>query len=167
MDELKRDCAVGQVSSEAEGLWFTFRLDDQLYGIPVSYVEQIQSMMPITEIPEYPYYSKGIINIRGAIVPVLDLRLRLGKEEKEYHAFNCIIICRIHGDLIGFVADGVDAVLSIASDCITDPPQIGETYAVPYLSGIARIPGEEDGSEKLILCLDAVRALLEQDEEKS
>ena len=148
---------------DLETKWLTFWLDGQLFGSSIRHVEQILSMMPITEVPEYPHYSKGIINIRGAIVPLIDLRLRLGKEEAAYTDHTCIIICRIGEDQIGFIADSVDAVLTIQPEQIDAPPQVGEDSTNRYLVGIARIPGETDGQEKLVLCLDTGKVLLRDD----
>ena len=96
--------SVMENNPDLETKWLTFWLDGQLFGSSILHVEQILSMMPITEVPEYPHYSKGIINIRGAIVPLIDLRLRLGKEEAVYTDHTCIIICRIGEDQIGFIA---------------------------------------------------------------
>ena len=113
--------AVENVMDENRDLlekWLTFCLDGQLYGSSIVHVEQIVSMMPITEVPEYPPYAKGVINIRGAIVPLIDLRLRIGKAEAEYTDQTCIIICRINENQIGFIADSVDAVMTIQPDMI-------------------------------------------------
>lgn len=155
------------VNPDMVGKWLTFWLDGQLFGTSIELVEQIVSMMPITEVPEYPYYTKGIINIRGAIVPLIDLRLRLGRQETKYTDQTCIIICRIGEDLIGFIADAVDAVQTISAEQISAPPQIGEEITNRYLLGIARIPDEAGAGEKLILCMDTVKVLLhmEQSEE--
>lgn len=146
--------------------WLTFWLDGQLYGASIVHVEQILSMMPITEVPEYPVYAKGIINIRGAIIPLIDLRLRLGKEETEYTEHTCIIICRIGEDQIGFIADSVDAVLIIPPEQISAPPQMGEENTNRYLVGVARIPVDDEGKEKLVLCLDTTKVLLRNELEE-
>lgn len=145
---------------DLESKWLTFWLDGQLFGSSILHVEQIVSMMPITEVPEYPHYAKGIINIRGTIVPLIDLRLRLGKEEAAYTDHTCIIICRIGEDQIGFIADSVDAVLTIKPEQISAPPQLGEDSTNRYLIGIARIPDESEGQEKLVLCMDTTKVLL-------
>ena len=155
--------SVMENNPDLETKWLTFWLDGQLFGSSILHVEQILSMMPITEVPEYPHYSKGIISIRGAIVPLIDLRLRLGKEEAAYTDHTCIIICRIWEDQIGFIADSVDAVLTIQPEQIAAPPQLGEDSTNRYLTGIARIPGEMDGQEKLVLCLDTAKVLLRDD----
>lgn len=141
--------------------WLTFWLDGQLYGSAIVHVEQIVSMMPITEVPEYPYYAKGVISIRGTIIPLIDLRLRIGKAEAEYTDQTCIIICRIDDNQIGFIADSVDAVMTITPDMISPPPKMGEDGSARYLSGIARITTEE--GEKLVLCLDTTKVLLDNE----
>ena len=145
---------------DLEGKWLTFWLDGQLFGSSIEHVEQIVSIMPITEVPEYPHYAKGIINIRGSIIPLIDLRIRLGKEEAAYTDHTCIIICRIGEDQIGFIADSVDAVMTIAPEQISAPPQLGEDSTNRYLIGIARIPAEDGTQEKLVLCLDTTKVLL-------
>lgn len=152
--------AVAENNPDMEGKWLTFWLDGQLFGSSIVHVEQIVSMMPITEVPEYPHYAKGVINIRGSIIPLIDLRLRLGKEEAAYTDHTCIIICRIGEDQIGFIADSVDAVMNIAPEQISAPPQMGEDATNRYLTGIARIPAEGGAAEKLVLCLDTTRVLL-------
>lgn len=155
---------MSAVNPDMVGKWLTFWLDGQLFGTSIELVEQIVSMMPITEVPEYPYYTKGIINIRGAIVPLIDLRLRLGKQETAYTDQTCIIICRIGEDLIGFIADAVDAVQTISAEQISAPPQIGEEITNRHLLGIARIPDETGAGEKLILCMDTVKVLLHMEQ---
>lgn len=165
MEEL-RTTAV-ENNPELENKWLTFWLDGQLYASSILHVEQIVSMMPITEVPEYPHYAKGIINIRGAIIPLIDLRLRLGKAEAEYTEHTCIIICRIGEDPIGFIADSVDAVISIRPEQMSPPPQLSdETSTSRYLTGVARIGGEDGTQEKLVLCMDTTRVLLRDELEE-
>ena len=139
--------------------WLTFRLDGQLYGASLLHTEQIISMVPVTEIPEYPTYAKGIIDLRGTIIPVIDLRLRFGKPEAAYTEKTCIITCRVDEDLVGFIADEVDAVIDIDGDRISPPPRISEDPATRYLTGIARVPGEPGAKDKIVLCLDATKIL--------
>ena len=143
--------------------WLTFWLDGQLYGASVIHVEGILSMLPITTVPEYPAYAKGIIDLRGTIIPVLDLRLRFGKKEAAYTEKTCIINCRVGENNIGFIVDEMDAVLSIAGDKISNPPRMVEDPSKRYLTGIARVTAEVDGKEKIVLCLDVTK-ILQQDE---
>ena len=112
MDDLTMNTTQDPTNPDLEGKWLSFWLDGQLYGSSIVHVEQIVSMMPITEVPEYPHYAKGIINIRGSIVPLIDLRLRLGKEEAAYTDHTCIIICRIGEDQIGFIA-GISGIIGV------------------------------------------------------
>ncbi len=142
--------------SELEGKWLTFWLDNQLYSLSILNVEQIVSMQPITNMPEYPAYAKGIINLRGNIIPLIDLRLRLGKEEAEYNDHTCIIINKVNGSMIGLIVDEVDAVVDITADIVSKPPRMDDR-SESYLIGVARLP--DNGREKIVLCLDGTRVL--------
>ena len=153
--------SVSEIDHDLMDKWLTFWLDGQLYAFPVTHVEGILGMLPITTVPEYPAYAKGVIDLRGTIVPVLDLRLRFGKKEAVYTDKTCIINCRVAEKNIGFIVDEVDAVLSISGEMISNPPRMVEDPAKRYLTGIARVPTEE--KEKIVLCLDATK-VLQQDE---
>lgn len=148
--------------SELDDKWLTFWMDRQMFGVSIAIVEMIVSMMPITEVPEYPPYAKGIINLRGSIIPLIDLRLRLGKAEAEYNDHTCIIIINLEDSQLGFVVDAVDAVTDIPQSVITPPPKMGEDTTNRYLTGVARLVSD-DGSEKLVLCLNAAKILKEDE----
>lgn len=140
----------------------TFALDRQVYGVPIAQVEQIISMQPVTEVPEYPTYAKGIISLRGSVVPIIDLRLRLGMTETPYTERTCIIVVNMGEVMLGCIVDEVDSVIHVAPEKISPPPQVSDEGASNrYLTGIARV--ENGGGERLILCLDLSRVLL-QDE---
>lgn len=149
--------------SESEMKWLTFWMDKQLFGLSISYVERIVSMLPITEMPEYPAYAKGIINLRGNIIPLVDLRLRLGRAGVEYDGHTCIIVINVDNSQLGFIVDEVDAVLDIPKERITPPPQMGQDAANRYLIGVARIFQEAGVSEKMVLCLDATKVLRQEE----
>ena len=148
--------AALNAASDLEGKWLTFWLDKQLYSLSILNVEQIVSMQPITEMPEYPAYAKGIINLRGNIIPLIDLRLRLGKKEAEYNDHTCVIINKVQGSMIGFIVDEVDAVVDITADIVSKPPRMDDR-SESYLIGVARLP--DNGKEKIVLCLDGTRVL--------
>ena len=150
---------VDEMQQEPIEKWLTFRLDGQLYGFSILHAEQIISMMPVTAVPEYPLYAKGVIDLRGAIVPVIDLRLRFGKSEAAYTEQTCIITCRVEEDLIGFIVDAVDAVIDIDEQAISPPPRVSEDPAARYLIGIARVKGDNGAKDKIVLCLDATKIL--------
>lgn len=151
--------SLEEEQSEPIEKWLTFRLDGQLYGASILHTEQIISMVPVTVVPEYPAYAKGVMDLRGMIVPLIDLRLRFGKKEAEYTEHTCIITCRVGEELIGFIVDEMDAVIDIDPDCISPPPRVSEDASARYLTGIARVPGGSGGKDKIVLCLDVTRIL--------
>lgn len=124
--------------SEMEGKYLSFLTDGQLFAVPIADVVQIVGVQAITELPEAPYYVKGIIDLRGSIIPIIDVRLRLGKLEKEYDERTCIIVTSMYEKLMGFVVDAVDEVTDIDSKCVSAPPQIGGNTCSSYLTGVAQ-----------------------------
>lgn len=155
--------AVEELQLEAIEKWLTFFLEGQLYGASILHTEQIINMQPVTSVPEYPAYAKGVIDLRGMIVPVIDLRLRFGKKEAEYTEKTCIITCRIEDQLIGFIVDEVDAVLDIAEENLSPPPWVSGDPAARYLTAIARVPSETGGRDKIVLCLDVTKVLKDEE----
>lgn len=141
--------------SEMEGKYLTFWTEKQLFGIPIADVVQIIQMQPITPIPEYPYFSKGIINLRGNIIPVIDIRLRFNKPEETYNEHTCIIVTSIKERLVGFIVDGVEEVTDIPPEEISPPPSMSSDHVNEYLTGIGR------HNNKIVLLLDAHKILSE------
>jgi len=119
--------------------YLTFYTEHQLFGIPIADVIQIVGMQEITIVPEFPNYAKGVINLRGTIIPIIDVRLRLKKEEKKYDDRTCIIVTNINDSYIGFIVDSVDEVAKINEDNISDPPKMGLDYVNTYITGIAKL----------------------------
>ena len=148
-DEMQND------SHELDSKYLTFWTDDQLFGISIASVVQIVGIQEITEIPEYPMYAKGIINLRGTIIPVIDMRLRLGKMETEYNDRTCIIVVSIRGTEIGFIVDSVDEVTDVDPEQVTAPPRVGQGYAGNYLTGIGKM------DDRVVLLLDIEKILSE------
>lgn len=139
---------------DMEGKYLTFIIEKQLFAIPIYDVVQIVGMQKITDMPDSPNYVKGIINIRGSIIPVIDFRLRLGKQEKEYNERTCIIVTNIDIQEIGLVVDEVDSVINIEDEYISKPPQMNVT-SNSCITGIAKL------ANKVILILDAAIILNE------
>lgn len=127
--------------------YLTFVVDNQLYGIPISDVEQISGMKEITVVPEFPEYAKGVMNLRGIIIPIIDIRLRLKKEEIADDGRKCIIITKINDSHLGFVVDSVSDVININNEDISNP-KIGSEYVNTYITGMAKL------SNKIILLMD-------------
>ncbi len=151
---MEENTTLETTMDEMEGKYLTFWIESQLYGIPIADVVQIIRMQEITEIPESPYYAKGVINLRGEIIPVIDMRLRLNKEPAEYNDFTCIIITSIRGKSFGFVVDKVDEVTErIPEENMSSPPALGSDGVSQYLTGVVRLRG------RLILMLATSKLL--------
>lgn len=147
---------------DTEDKWLTFWLDEQLYAASITNVEQIVGMQPITEVPEYPAYGKGVISLRGNIVPLIDMRLRLGKPEAVYTDRTCIIITRVNDKQMGFIVDEVDAVVNIKNDHTLPLPTIGNDDTKRYLEGVTRLTNDSN-KEKIVLLLSVQKVLFEND----
>ncbi len=140
-------------SNEMDGKYLTFWADSQLYGVPISDVVQIVGIQKITSVPGFPNYAKGVINLRGSIIPVIDVRLRLNKQETPYNERTCIIVTSIKECLFGFVVDAVDEVTRINEENISVPPQVSTGDTDSYLNGIAKL------KDKVVLLLDIQKIL--------
>ncbi|TLS49372.1 purine-binding chemotaxis protein CheW [Paenibacillus antri] len=129
-----------------KGKFLTFVLGTEEYGIEIKYVTEIINLQPITVVPEVPVYMKGIINLRGTIIPVMDVRLRFQKPVREYNDRTCIIVIHFEDVTIGLIVDSVAEVLNIADGDIVDPPNMNQT-SQRYIRGIGKV----NGSVKLLL----------------
>ena len=154
--ETSKNATMNQIIddiSEMDGKYLTFWTDKQLFGVPIKDVVQIVGIQEITEIPEYPPYAKGIINLRGTIIPIIDVRLRFGKPEIEYNERTCIIVTSINNNYIGFIVDEVNEVADISEQDISAPINLSAEHTNAYLTGICIQAG------KTVLLLDAARIL--------
>jgi len=116
-----------------KGKFLTFYLDKECYGIEIKYVTEIIGIQAITEIPELPEYVKGIINLRGKIIPLMDVRLRFKKEPREYNDRTCVIVVDIKGVSLGLIVDSVAEVLTIPEQDIVEPPQMNKGFNNRYI----------------------------------
>lgn len=137
--------------------YLTFYTDNQLFGILISEVVQIVGMQEITAVPEFPSYAKGVINLRGSIIPIIDVRLRLRKEEIGYNERTCIIVTSINNSYIGFIVDSVNEVTNIYNENISNPPQMGADYVNTYITGIAKL------NNGIVLLIDLKKILNEKE----
>lgn len=129
------------------GKYLTFLLDKEVYAIEIKFVTEIIGIQPITEVPELPSYVKGIINLRGKIFTVMDIRLRFKKEPVKYDDRTCIIVVKVKDVPIGLIVDHVSEVLAIADGNVVSPPDMHNDPNSNYLKGIGKV-----GSDiKLIL----------------
>lgn len=138
------------------GKYLIFHLGSEEFGVEVMKVREILGLQEITVVPQVPLFVKGVINLRGKVVPVIDLRLKFALPPQEYTARTCIVIVRTHqldeDLLIGMVVDGVVEVLNLAASDIEETPDFGRTVANPYLHGLAKIKGKV----KILLDIDRV-----------
>lgn len=129
-----------------DGKHLVFQLGDGGYGIPILEVCEINGLMDITSIPKTPDYIKGIINLRGKIIPVMDLRLKFGMPEKEYDERTCIIIINVSvgngKKQIGVVVDVVSEVFDIPLSDIEAPPEYGAQCKEGFLNGVGKVKGK-------------------------
>lgn len=130
-----------------KGKYLTFMLDKDVYAIEIQYVTEIVGIQPITEIPELPAYLKGIINLRGKIISVMDVRLRFKKNPVEYDDRICVVVVQVEDVSIGLIVDNVSEVLSIAEGNVVSPPDMYGGAENKYLKGI----GKTGNEVKLIL----------------
>lgn len=146
-----------EANSQADLLsqYLTFWCQGQLFGIGINKIIQIISMTKITALPDFPQYIKGVISLRDEMIPVMDLRLRLGKEEADYTSHTCIIIVSVQDRSFGIIVDGVNDVATISNNEICPPPQHPNRDS-NYLSGIAK-------PEKVVLILNLEHLLSEEE----
>lgn len=140
------------------GRFLTFSLGNESYGIEIRLVTEIIGIQPITEVPELPDYIKGIINLRGKIIPVMDVRLRFKKNVKEYNDRTCVIVIDIRNLSIGLIVDGVSEVISIPETEIVPPPDMNKE-GNRFIKGIGKV-----GSDVKLL-LDCEKLLSEKEVE--
>jgi len=145
-----------KVMTDREGKYLTFSMASEEYGIGILKIKEIIGMMSITTVPQTPEFIKGVINLRGKVIPVIDLRLRFGMTANDYTERTCIIVVEIPGlsgtVMIGIVVDSVSEVLSIKGDEIEETPTFGTKLNTDYILGMAKM----DGGVKILLDIDRV-----------
>jgi len=143
------------------GKYLTFSLADEEYGIGILKVREIIGMMPITPVPQTPAFVKGVVNLRGKVIPVVDLRLKFGMQTTGYTERTCIIVVEIMSDngwiMMGIVVDSVSEVIHIRNDDIEDTPTFGAKLNTDYILGMAKT------SEGVKILLDIDRVLSSQE----
>src|SRR5579871_386535 len=140
------------------GKYLVFHLGQEEFGIRVLKVREIMGIQDITAVPQTPSFVKGVINLRGKVIPVIDLRLKFSLPEAEYRACTCIIVVQVAKEsgaiLMGIVVDGVAEVLNLTAGDIENTPNFGKGAETPYLLGMAKVKGKV----KILLDIDEVLA---------
>ena len=144
------------MKTDLTGKYLTFRLAEEDYGIPLRQVKEIIGMMPVTAVPQTPAHVKGVINLRGQVIPVSDLRLRFGMDAIAYNDRTCIIVVDIRGaestTRMGVIVDAVSEVLNVRKEEIEAAPSFGALARTEYILGMANM----DESVKILLDIDRV-----------
>jgi purine-binding chemotaxis protein CheW len=130
-----------------------FKLGSEEYGVDILKVQEIRGYEKVTPIPRSPDFLKGVVNLRGAIVPVIDLRVKFALPNPTYDSLTVVIVLRIDGRIVGAVVDGVSDVVQLAPTDIKEPPRLGSIVDSSYLAGVATIGG------RMILALDIEKLL--------
>jgi purine-binding chemotaxis protein CheW len=130
-----------------------FVLGGEEYGVDILKVQEIRGYEKVTPIPSAPAYLKGVVNLRGAIVPVIDLRVKFGMAEPRYDSFTVVVILRLAGRVVGIVVDGVSDVVQLAASDVKAAPQLGAMVDSSFLAGLAT------QNERMILLLDIEKFL--------
>ncbi|HQN77623.1 MAG TPA: chemotaxis protein CheW [Syntrophales bacterium] len=150
-----------KTSAGREGKYLTFALAGEEYGISILKVKEIIGMMGITAVPQTPGFVKGVINLRGKVIPVVDLRLKFGMEAMPYTERTCIVVVEISGSagpiMMGIVVDTVSEVLNIKAGEIEDTPTFGVKLNTEFILGMAKM----SGAVKILL--DINRVLTEEE----
>ncbi len=138
------------------GKYLAFHLGGEEFAIQVLRVREIMGIQDITAVPQTPGYVKGVINLRGNVIPVIDLRAKFALAEVEYTQRTCIVVVEVHADigrmLMGVVVDGVNEVLNMAASDIENTPEFGNGVSIPYILGLAKTKGKV----KILLDIDRV-----------
>lgn len=141
MAEIEELAILEEMEDTQKGRYLTFALNNELYGIEIKYVTEIIGLQPVTAVPELPDFICGIINLRGKIIPVMDVRLRFKKVYREYNDRTCIIVIDIMNITTGLIVDSVEEVLSIPDSEIVVPVE-SKIMNNKYIKGIGKVGNE-------------------------
>ncbi len=130
------------------GEFLTFRLGGEEYGIDILKVQEIRSYEVPTRIANAPPFIKGVVNLRGVIVPIVDLRLKLGCDSADYNGFTVVIVLNVKGRVVGAVVDSVSDVLELAPDAIKPAPEIASAVDASFITGIGSV------SDRMLILMD-------------
>jgi purine-binding chemotaxis protein CheW len=159
-DSVERETAKpgnGRHAAEALETWVTFKLDREAFGLPVSHVQEILRVATITRVPHAPITVRGVTNMRGRVLPVVDLRVRLGLHEAETDDHSRILVVSSHGRLLGLLVDSVQQVVRLDRNHMQPPPPDIMTHRSEYILGVYHMQDE------LVILLDVDRVLVIQD----
>ncbi len=143
--------------SKYDGQFLTFVLSKEEYGIEILKVREIIGLMDITTVPQTPDYMKGVINLRGKVIPIIDLRLKFAMAEEKHTQETCIIVVEVGSSQVGIVVDSVSEVTDIKGEDIEDAPSFGQEIDTSSIMGLGK------AKDKIIILLDIEKVLTAED----
>ncbi len=144
-------------ASAIEGKYLTFFLGDEIYGIEILKAREIIGLMDITTVPQTPDYMKGVINLRGKVIPVIDLRMKFSMQEGIHTQETCVIVVEDNGTSIGLIVDSVSEVSDITGEEIENAPSFGQGIDTSFIMGLGKV------KDKIVILLD-IDAVLSTEE---
>jgi purine-binding chemotaxis protein CheW len=150
-ERLEASLLAEQNVDTQEGKYLTFVLGDEEYGIEIRNVTEIIGIQRITDLPDVPPYVQGVINLRGKVIPVVDVRIRFGLPEREYDERTCIIVININDISVGLIVDSVSEVLDIPDENIEPAPKINTGASSRYIQNLGKVRGN------VIILLDLLK----------
>ena len=150
------DAMAARVAAQP-GKYLTFQLGSEVYGLEILKVQEIIGVMNVTRVPRMPEFVRGVINLRGRVIPVVDLRLKFGMADKEYNKRTCIIVvqvsCASKQVTMGVIVDEVSEVLDVRAEQLEGPPSFGASVDTEFLLGMAKV------GDKVVILLDVDKVL--------
>ncbi len=143
--------------SEESKQYVTFSLNNEFYAFEALRVQEIIELTGITKVPHLPPFLKGVINLRGAIIPVIDLKVKFGMGSGEYRKHTCIIVTKFSRGIMGVIVDSVSDVLHVSDGAVEAAPSFGAKIKTDYIIGIGKV------DKNLVIILDADRVLTDEE----
>jgi purine-binding chemotaxis protein CheW len=153
MQELTDITEAGIPSASAENEYLTFSLGQEEYGVDILKVQEIRGYETVTHIANTPEYIKGVINLRGIIVPIIDMRLKFHLDHADYNELTVVIILNVGGRVIGMVVDGVSDVITLKPEQIKPSPEFGAAIDARYITGVGTV------EDRMLILVDIQKLL--------
>ena len=130
-----------------------FKVDREFFGVPIGMVKEIVRLPEITPVPDTPEFVEGVINLRGKIVPVIDMRKRLNAPSAEYGKASRVLILELNGKIVGLIVDSASEILKISDEAVEPPPELVSSIGGDYITGVGKL------NDKLIVMLDLTKLM--------
>lgn len=153
MNTTQESKAAGRLAASEELQLVSFTIGSEEFGVDILKVQEINRMVEITRVPQAPVYVEGVINLRGKVIPIVDLRKRFGFEVKAHDKNTRIVVVDIGGTILGMIVDAVSEVLRLSSSTIEAPPEIATGVNSDYIKGVAKL------EDRLLIFLDLSRVI--------